>query len=67
VVRLTRRKHVKGSLGKTTIMETVGSGVAPLDYDGDGWLDIYLVNGSTAAATQREGAAAACGAVSQQP
>jgi hypothetical protein len=29
------------------ILETVGSGVALLDYDNDGWLDIYLVNGST--------------------
>jgi hypothetical protein len=32
---------------KTFILETVGSGVALLDYDNDGWLDIYLVNGST--------------------
>jgi hypothetical protein len=28
-------------------LETIGSGVALLDYDNDGWLDIYLVNGST--------------------
>ena len=32
---------------KSTIIETPGSGVAFLDYDNDGWLDIYLVNGST--------------------
>src|SRR5205809_6228247 len=35
---------------KKTILETMGSGVALLDYDNDGWLDIYLLNGSTMAA-----------------
>ena len=39
--------HVMGTPGKKFILETVGSGVALLDYDNDGWLDIYLVNGST--------------------
>jgi hypothetical protein len=32
---------------KHFIVETNGSGVALLDYNNDGWLDIYLVNGST--------------------
>jgi hypothetical protein len=36
-----------GSKEPRFILETVGSGVALLDYDNDGWLDIYLVNGST--------------------
>ncbi len=39
--------HKMGSPEKNLILETVGSGVALLDYDNDGWLDIYLVNGST--------------------
>ena len=39
--------HVMGSAAKSLILDTVGSGVALLDYDNDGWLDIYLVNGST--------------------
>ncbi len=38
--------HHMGSAAKATIPETVGSGVALLDFDNDGWLDIYLVNGS---------------------
>jgi len=42
--------HRSGSPDKKTILETVGSGVALLDYDNDGWLDIYLLNGSTIAA-----------------
>ena len=25
--------------------ETVGAGCAFIDYDNDGWMDIYLVNG----------------------
>ena len=39
--------HRSGTPAKETILETMGSGVALLDYDNDGWLDIYLVNGST--------------------
>jgi len=44
---LDKFHHRSGSPEKTTILETPGSGVALLDYDNDGWLDIYLVNGST--------------------
>ena len=44
---LTRWRHTMGTPQDTFIIETVGSGVALLDYDNDGWLDIYLVNGST--------------------
>ena len=44
---LTKWKHTMGTPEKNYIIETLGSGVALLDYDNDGWLDIYLVNGST--------------------
>jgi hypothetical protein len=44
---LTVWKHTMGTLEKNYIIEVNGSGVALLDYDNDGWLDIYLVNGST--------------------
>ncbi|MFZ1014590.1 MAG: CRTAC1 family protein [Terracidiphilus sp.] len=39
--------HVMGTPQKKYILETDGSGVGLIDYDNDGWLDIYLVNGST--------------------
>jgi enediyne biosynthesis protein E4 len=39
--------HVSGTPEKTFILEAPGSGVAILDYDNDGWPDIYLLNGST--------------------
>src|SRR3989454_200846 len=42
--------HRSGAPEKATIIEAPGSGVALLDYDNDGWLDIYLLNGSTVAA-----------------
>jgi hypothetical protein len=44
---LDKFHHRSGTPEKKTILETPGSGVALLDYDNDGWLDIYLVNGST--------------------
>jgi hypothetical protein len=43
-------KHRCGTPQKTTIIEVDGSGVGLIDYDNDGWLDIYLLNGSTFAA-----------------
>jgi enediyne biosynthesis protein E4 len=40
--------NVNGDLNtKKYIIETTGSGVAIIDYDRDGWPDIYLVNGDT--------------------
>jgi hypothetical protein len=44
---LAKFHHQMGTPQKQFIIETVGSGVGLLDYDNDGWLDIYLVNGST--------------------
>ena len=37
-------QHVDGRSGQRYFLETVGSGVAFFDYDGDGLLDIYCVN-----------------------
>jgi enediyne biosynthesis protein E4 len=43
-----RMENVNGGVDtKKYIIETTGSGVAILDYDHDGWPDIFLVNGST--------------------
>ena len=36
-------RHVNGAFGKKYLPETMGSGVAFLDADGDGWQDIYFV------------------------
>ena len=37
--------HNSGAFGGKYLPETLGSGCAFLDYDGDGWQDILLVNG----------------------
>ena len=44
---LSSWQHVMGTKDKKYILETDGSGVGLIDYDNDGWLDIYIVNGST--------------------
>ena len=44
---LTHWTHKMGTKDKKYIIETDGSGVGLIDYDNDGWLDIYVVNGST--------------------
>ena len=40
-----RFTHNSGRAGKKFLPETLGAGAAFLDADGDGWADIYLVNG----------------------
>ena len=44
---ITHWKHTMGETEKHYILESNGSGVGLIDYDNDGWLDIYFVNGST--------------------
>lgn len=52
---LTSWHHKMGTPQKPYILETIGSGVALIDYDHDGWLDIYMVNGSTYEALDGKG------------
>jgi hypothetical protein len=44
---LTVKTEGGGEKTKKYIVETTGSGAAFVDYDGDGWPDIFLVNGTT--------------------
>ena len=37
--------HNNGAFGKKYLPETMGPGVAFIDYDNDGWQDIFVVNG----------------------
>ena len=39
-----RFRHNSGAFGRKYLPETMGSGAAFLDADGDGWQDIFLVN-----------------------
>ena len=39
-------RHEDGSSGKNFLVELVGAGAATIDADNDGWLDVYLLNGS---------------------
>jgi hypothetical protein len=52
---LTSWRNITGTPEKNVIIEAKGSGVCLLDYDRDGWLDIYLVNGSTLEAIAGKG------------
>ena len=49
---LANFKHRSGGASKDYIVEAPSGPVAIFDYDGDGKPDVYLVNGSTIAATQ---------------
>ena len=47
--------HQNGATGELLLSEVVGSGVALVDYDQDGDLDVYLVQDSGAQASSRSG------------
>jgi hypothetical protein len=44
---LTAKTEAGGEKSKKYIIETTGSGVAAIDFDNDGWPDVFLVNGSS--------------------
>src|SRR6202142_2363054 len=51
-------QHNNGAFGGKFLPETLGAGCAFLDYDGDGWQDILLVNGDDWPGHKREHALA---------
>ena len=52
---LGQARNVSGSpANKQFLLEEMGCGVALFDYDNDGWLDIFLVNGTSLDPTLRD-------------
>jgi len=47
-------KHVDGRSGQKFLLETLGCGVSLLDFNGDGYLDIYCVNADLLPGCERE-------------
>ena len=39
--------HTNGASAEKYLAETMGSGAAFLDFDGDGWVDVFLVDGGS--------------------
>ena len=48
-------RYVNGASGRHYTVEVNGSGIAAFDYDGDGWVDIYAVNGAPLPGYRHEG------------
>lgn len=48
-------KHTHGGFGKKWLPETMGSGVAWIDYDGDGYQDVFFVNSREWTAAEKAG------------
>ena len=42
-------RHVNGASPDKHLVETIGSGGLFFDYDGDGWIDVFLVDGGSIA------------------
>jgi enediyne biosynthesis protein E4 len=50
--------HVNGASADKYLVETMGSGAAFLDYDNDGWIDLFVVDGGSIASQKPEAKAA---------
>ena len=46
--------HDHGGSGQRYMVETMGSGIGWLDFDGDGWLDIYFAQGAPLGEAKRD-------------
>ncbi|MNC89116.1 hypothetical protein D3C83_50140 [compost metagenome] len=44
-----RFQHTNGASPEKHLVETMGSGGVFFDYDGDGWIDVFLVDGGSLA------------------
>ena len=42
-------RHINGASPEKHLAETIGSGGLFFDYDNDGWIDIFLVDGGSLA------------------
>jgi len=45
-------QHTDGSSGRRYIVEPMSAGLALFDYDGDGWIDVYFLNGAPLKGTE---------------
>ena len=48
-------RHTDGSGGRRYILESMSCGLATFDYDGDGLIDVYFINGRPLLGTKAEG------------
>jgi len=48
-------QHQDGSAGKDYLVELMCAGLALFDYDGDGWIDVYFLNGAPLKDSSLEG------------